>query len=418
MTRLLIPEMFGLMAIVNVMLMGLVLLTDVGLRQNIIQSKRSNEVSFLNTVWTFQIIRGIFIWVASVVVSAGIYFAQSFSWLASNTVYANPLLPLIIPVATLAVIFSAFEPTWTSLASRDLNQAKLVKIEIISQVAGVLLMMLLAYCYKSIWALVVGSLVTSLVHAFIVNFMVDEKRNHFHIDKSALGEIFHFGKWIFLSSVIGFLINSGDRLLLGGLVSSTELGVYSIASFIVGAVYMVISRLLANVAYPALSETARNKPDDLCRIYYKFRIPFDATVLFLAGFFLLTGQTIINILYDNRYHEAGWMLSILSLCLISLRYNLTDQCFLALGKPKLMTYLIVIRTVFMFTLLPVVFQKFGLHGAIWIIVLSNFSSFPLAIYYKKSYHLLNVKKELITLPMLVVGLLFGYVFNQLYLILI
>ena len=418
MTRLLMPEMFGLMAIVNVLLMGLVLITDVGLRQNIIQSTRAHESNYLNTVWTFQIARGFFIWVASILMSVGLYYAQAFNWLAANTVYADPLLPFIIPVSTLTVVFAAFEPTWTSIASRDLNQAKLVKIEVISQLAGVLIMMLLAYYFRSIWSLVVGSLMTSLAHVLIVSFTANGDRNKFHMDRSALSEIFHFGKWIFLSSVIGFLINSGDRLLLGGLIAPAELGVYSIASFIVGAVYMVISRLLANVAFPALSETARNKPEDLNRIYYKFRIPFDASVLFIAGFFFLSGSTIISILYDNRYQEAGWMLSLLGLCLVTLRYNLTDQCFLALGKPKLMTYIIIIRTLFMFILLPIAFKYYGLYGAIWIIVLSGFSSFPLAIYYKKTYHLLDIKKELITLPLFAAGLLCGYIFNQLYTLLI
>lgn len=118
------------------------------------------------------------------------------------------------------------------------------------------------------------------------------------------------------------------------------------------------------MAYHALSETARNKPEDLSRVYYRFRIPFNAAVLFLAGFFLITGQTIIDFLYDSRYAEAGWMLSLLGLSLVALRYNLADQCFLVLGKPKLMTYLIVIRTTFMFVLLPIVFRYYGLHGAV------------------------------------------------------
>ena len=414
MTRLLVPEMFGLMSIVSVLLLGLVLITDVGLKQNIVQSKRAHEINYLNTVWTFQVIRGLFIWFLSVLMSAGLYYAQKHSWIAANTVYADTLLPFIIPVATFSLVFSAFEPTWTSIASRDLKQAQLVKIEIISQLAGVSLMVVLAYIYQSIWSLVIGSLMASLAHVVIVSFLANEKRNSFYIEKAALHDIFHFGKWIFMSSIIGFLYNSGDKLLLGGLINPADLGVYSIASFIVGAVYLMTSKMLGNVAFPALSETARNKPEDLIRIYYKFRIPFDAFVLFIAGFFLLTGQTIIDILYDSRYQDAGWMLSILGLSLIPLRYNLTDQCILALGKPKLMSYLIIIRTLFLFILLPIAFKYFGMIGALWIIVLSWFSSFPLAIYYKKIYSLLDVKKELITLPLFAVGLLSGYVFNLIY----
>ncbi len=58
MARLLMPEMFGIMVIATTVSVVLHLLSDVGFRQNIIQSPRGNDPAFLNTVWTAQIIRG------------------------------------------------------------------------------------------------------------------------------------------------------------------------------------------------------------------------------------------------------------------------------------------------------------------------------------------------------------------------
>lgn len=416
MTRLLVPEMFGLMAIVNVLIFGLVMITDLGLKQNIVQSKRSHEEVFLNTVWTFQVLRGLFVWAISVLVSIGIYIAQHFDWVAANTVYAEKLLVWIVPISTLSIVISSFEPTWTSLANRSLQQAKLIKIEIFSQVMGVVIMLLLAWQSKSIWSLVIGSLATSATHLLIVSFIVDEKKNRFQLEKSALNEIYHFGKWVFFSSIVGFLINNGDRLLLGGFISTSELGVYSIAAFMVGAVSVVISKLLGNVAYPAISETIRDKPYNLRRVYYRFRMPFDAVVLFLVGFLWLSGQTIIHLLYDARYQNAGWMLNVLGLSLLGLRYNVTDQCYMALGNPKIMTIMIIVRTIAMYVLVPIAFKFFGIQGAIWAIVFSNISGFPLSIYYKKLYDLIDFKKELITLPMILVGLLCGFIFNKIILL--
>jgi len=48
-TRLLVPEMFGVMAIVTVIMAGLAMFSDVGLLQNIVQSKRGEEIDYLNT---------------------------------------------------------------------------------------------------------------------------------------------------------------------------------------------------------------------------------------------------------------------------------------------------------------------------------------------------------------------------------
>ena len=412
MTRLLVPEMFGLMSIVSVLITGLSLFSDLGLRQSIIQSKRGRDERFLNTIWSFQIIRGFSIWGFSVLVAVVVYIGQTLALMPVNTVYAEPLLPYIIPISTLGMIIGAFEPTWTALASRDLQQARLVKIELICQIIGVIAMVSMALYTRSIWALVLGSLISGISRTIIVNFLIKEKRNRFEIDKAYINEIFHFGKWILLSSIIGFLAMNGDKLLLGGLVSTKDLGVYNIAAFMIGAVATLVSRLLGGVAYPALSETVRDRPYDLQRIYYRFRLPFDAGIMFLAGVLFTSGQTIIHLLYDSRYEDAGWMLNVLALSLIALRYNLADQSYLALGKPKLMTMLTLTRTVALFVFLPVAYNQFGLHGAIWAIVISCFSSFPMAIYYKKMHQLLDIKKELITLPMIFVGLACGLIFNK------
>ena len=49
--------------------------------------------------------------------------------------------------------------------------------------------------------------------------MIPGAANRFEWDSAAFQEIFHFGKWIFVATIFGFLMDSGDRLLLGGLVS-------------------------------------------------------------------------------------------------------------------------------------------------------------------------------------------------------
>ena len=411
-TRLLVPEMFGLMSMVTVIIVGLALFSDLGLNQNIIQSKNGRDERFLNTIWSIQIIKGFSLWGLSVLIAVGVFIAQSVFWMPASTVYAEPLLPYIIPISTLGMIIGAFEPTWTTLASRDLQQARLVKIELICQIIGVIAMVSMALYTRSIWALVLGSLISGISRSIIVNFIIKEKRNRFEIDKAYINEIFHFGKWILLSSIIGFLAMNGDKLLLGGLISTKDLGVYNIAAFMFSAVATIISRLLVGVAYPVLSETVRDRPYDLHRIYYRFRLLFDVGIMFLAGFLFVSGQTIIHLLYDSRYQNAGWMLNVLALSLIALRYNLADESYLALGKPKLMTLLTLTRSVALFVFLPIAYNQFGLHGAIWAIVMSYYSSIPLAIYYKKTHHLLNIKKELITLPIIFVGMICGFIFNK------
>lgn len=414
MTRLLVPEMFGVMTIVTVIMIGLVMFSDLGLRQNIIQSKRGDDPVFLNTVWTVQAMIGIGLWLLSVVVAILFYLAGQLEMIPAGTVYSHPLLPWVIPVAVVAVLIKSFEPTWTSTASRRLEQSKITMIEIASQLFSVLVMVVWAMFDRSIWALVAGGVSASMARSFIVWVLIPGPRNRWMIDRESMHEVFHFGKWLFWSSILTFLFFNGDRLLLGGLITTRELGIYTIAFFIVSAVSQGINGLLQNVAFPALSETARNNPQALIHVYYRFRLPLDAGVMLLAGFMFISGSVIIQILYDQRYYEAGMMIEVLSLILIATRYSLTDQCFMAIGKPKIMSALTGLRTIVLFISIPLAFDWFGLTGALWAIVLSYFASFPFTIYAKHRYRLLDIRKELVTLPFFVLGILSGYVLNHIF----
>lgn len=71
MARLLLPEMFGVMVIATTVSVLLHLLSDVGLRQNIIQSHRGDDPHFLNTAWTVQIIRGFVLFALTLLLATG-----------------------------------------------------------------------------------------------------------------------------------------------------------------------------------------------------------------------------------------------------------------------------------------------------------------------------------------------------------
>ena len=70
MTRLLMPDMFGVMAIAMTVMAGLALFSDIGLKQSVIQSKRGNDALFLNTAWVTQVIRGGALWFIAMCVAA------------------------------------------------------------------------------------------------------------------------------------------------------------------------------------------------------------------------------------------------------------------------------------------------------------------------------------------------------------
>jgi O-antigen/teichoic acid export membrane protein len=210
-----------------------------------------------------------------------------------------------------------------------------------------------------------------------------------------------------LSSVLGFLVNSGDRLILGGMVNSSILGLYAIASLFAGSVEGILSKIMADVAFPAFSEVVRNRVEHLKVSYYKILVVIASIAYFASGFLMTFGQCLIDLLYDNRYAAAGWMLEVLAAVLLTVPFRLATQSFLALGMPKLQSYVIIFRLISLFTFTPLGFHFFGATGAVVAIALSHFCYLPIIAIYNFKHGLFDVWRELSMLVVFPIGLAVG-----------
>lgn len=413
MTRLLVPEMFGVMAIATMVNIIFGQLSDVGLRQNVVQSRRGDDPAFLDTAWVVQIVRGLALWLLALLLSIGLYLANLGGMLPANSVYASPELPLVIAVNSLVVVILGFQSTKIATAQRSFNQKRLNQIELSGQVAGLAVMVAIGIMSRSIWALVAGSLVAALVSTVLSHAWMSGHPNRFRWEKNALQELIDFGKWIFVSSAAGVLAGNGDRLLLGGLVESDVLGLYSIAVLIVGAIAIGLNRLNMTVSLPALSEIARSNPSRLREIYYKLRVPGDLLLLFLTGLLFTAGQLLVDLLYDSRYAAAGGMLQILGLSLFMLRYEVARQMYLALGIPRYGMIISLVRFVSLYALVPTLFYLGGMQAAIWGIALHALATVPFFYAFNARFGLNDFRRELMVLMALPVGFLCGSALNLL-----
>ncbi len=213
MARLLMPEIFGVMIIATTVSVVLHLLSDVGLRQNIIQSPRGDDPVFLNTAWTVQILRGVVLFASTLLIAGFTWFAQVINLWSANSTYAAPELPLVLAFTGFTAIIFGFQSTKIDLAVRAFQQKKVVLAEFASQLAGLLVMLGAGYFTRSIWSLVVAGLVAAMVSTLLGHFWFEGPPNRLQWDRSALKELIVFGHWILLSSAVGVLAMNGDRII-------------------------------------------------------------------------------------------------------------------------------------------------------------------------------------------------------------
>lgn len=407
MTRLLLPQAFGIMALANVLLTALQLISDIGLSQGVIQSRRGADPEYLNTAWTAQILRGALIWAAALLIAAGLKTADVFHLLTPGTTYAEPQLPALIAGISFNGLLGGWVSTKVASANRNLALGRVSLIDVYCQLIAIAVMVPWALLSPTAWALVGGSIVSSIARVALSHTFVPGERNRLHWDWDSFREIFTFGKWIFVTSILGFLASNGDRLVLGGLVDAKTLGVYVIAAFMVTAMVQIFYRITSNVAFPAFSEIVRQNPQDLRRRYYQFRMPMDISSLFLTGFLYSAGHLLVHVLYNHRYDQAGYMLQILSISLFEVRFELVNSCMLALGKPRLLGPVIGIQAAVMFIFLPPIYHAFGIRAALWVIAAAALCRMLATVFIKISHGLFDLRRELLFLPVLPVGYIAG-----------
>ena len=340
MTRLLVPEMFGVMAIATIVMVGLAMFSDLGLRQSIVQSRRGADPAFLNTAWALQILRGLALWLIALAIALGVYLADHAGMVPATSVYADPSLPWVIAALSFGTVIGGFTTTKAAEASRNLALGRLTQIELAAQVAGLCAMLAWAWFDRSIWALVAGGLTSAAVSAAAGHAWLPGTPNRWQWDRSALMELVHFGKWIFASSILGFLVANSDRLLLGAMVDATTLGVYVIAFLMFSAIEQVVGRLIRRCV---LSRPQRGCPQR--RRPASGLLPFSrrhrGDRIFLRGLPDGVGPGAGGVLYDHRYAQAGWMLQILAAALLTAPFQIAIQAYLALGMPQLHSRILV-----------------------------------------------------------------------------
>jgi O-antigen/teichoic acid export membrane protein len=414
MTRLLAPEMFGLMSIAVMVNVITALLTDLGITQNIVQSKRGEDPTFLNTAWTVQIVRGFIVWGLALLVSTALYIGGHMGLLSASTVYGTPILPWVLAASSFSIVISSLASTNAAVAERRFNQRKLIRIDLISQIVSLTSMVALGALTGSIWSLVAGQLAGGICGTALSHAMLPGASNRLAWDNDALNEILAFGKWVFFSSFVGVFALYADRLVLGGLVQASVLGQFAIASTIVGAVQGVFQKLYSAVVMPALSETARNDRARLREVFYRLRVPTDLALFFFAGLLAATGKLVIGILYDQRYGDAGWMLQILALSLVWVRYYASQQLYVALGKPKYVAFMNFARVSVVFAALFVGFHLGGVAGAIWAFAMHQVVNGLMTYRFNAILKINDLWREFFVLIALPIGYGIGFGINVLF----
>lgn len=407
-TRLLLPEAFGLVAAVNVLYFALVMFSDFGVWQSVVKSGRGDDPRFLGTAWSIQMLRGLLLGGLVLLLALFFFVAQSFGLFSPGTVYSDHRMAPMMAVFALCALVQGMESMKIACAERELRGWQLARLELSSQIGTVVVTVGLALLTRSVWALLLGTLFGGVLRTVLSHTLVSGSHVRPCWDKVAAAEIIGFGKWIFLSSIIGFLAGHGEKLLLAATLSTTSFGIFSIAGNLLAAIAGIYSTVNGRVIFPTLSRALREKSEvEVARVYARVQKIADLLLGVCSGGLLLSGQWLVRLLYDERYQDAGWMLQLLGLSLLAMRHQVVEQMMFARSQPSWVSANNLLRAATLCIAIPLGFSMGGEHGAVVGIIVSQFASWPLSLRWKHEQGLLSWETEKWWLPAFALGMAGG-----------
>jgi O-antigen/teichoic acid export membrane protein len=351
--RLLAPELFGVMVVVNTLRTGIELLSDLGVGQNIVSNKNGDDPDFVDTAWSIQAIRGIIL--ASLFALA----AYPVSWF-----YKNPLLLTVMPMMAIFLLFAGLESTTRFSLQKRLAVKTLSIFEMAAAFGSLIAHVAFALVFPSIWALIYGGIASSamlLVGSFC---LVPGTRHRFMLNRDYARQMLHLGKWIFLSSGVYFLATSFDRLYLAAAFPLAVIGTYGIARQLAEVVSQLMLKIGSMIIFPMVAASDLPRAElrkQLLRV--RTRTLFGVAVG--VSMFVALSDVIVRTMYDERYHQAALMLPILAAGVwFAILCTVNESVLLGIGRPVHSAVANVTKFIWLLIAIPLGIRFFGIAGAV------------------------------------------------------
>lgn len=349
--RLLVPEHFGLVAMVVVSLELVKIFVDFGLASAIIQRSRdANSVVRIDSAFWVILIWG----------------------LALTLIYMNLVVPLII--------FINQEPRLAEIANlmavtilihglgvipevritRRMRFKQLVLAETISTLFASIIAVFLAYTGAGVMALALQHILTASIRTGMF-WWYARWYPRCRLSWGSLSDVFKFSTWVVGNKILFYIRMNLDKILVGVFLGAATLGVYAIAAAIVDAARAALSSILTKVLFPAFS---RMKEDSSAlRSAYLGSVNLMALVTMPSTLLIFIYADLFVDIVGSNWSEAVPILKILSFTFLI--YGVSGpapEILQAVGSVRSIFYITGFSTIFVLApLLVASSTMFGLR---------------------------------------------------------
>lgn len=349
--RLLSPYDFGLMGIAFVTLAAVEGFTQLGLRYSLIH-KKGDTIEYHDALWTVRLLRGLALTGALFLIAPQV--ARFFN---------EPQAKSIIQVLAFAIIINCLISPATVELYKKFTFQKMFLYEISGMFVGLIVSVWVAIIYRSVWALVAGTLSTYLV-TMVTSYIICPHKPKISFDRKKIREMFTYGKWITGSHIAEYLTKSIDKIFIGRALGLNSLGLYALADrMTVGTIVeFFIKRLTVVVGFPTYSLMQDDK-NRLKLIFAKI-LKLICFITFPLAMLLFTlSPSFVKGVLGEKWFGMLPVIKVFAVYIVVLSVGYANRAFFyGIGKPKVDMFLNLFNIFLICTFIVPLGKLLGITG--------------------------------------------------------
>ena len=326
--RVLMPEDFGILASINMIISFVDLFTDSGFAKYLIQCD-------FDTIHERNQFANIAFWtnfaISSVMCLMLCAFKAQVAVIVGNPGYGN-----VIAVASFQLLITSFSSIQTALFRRDFDFKTLFITRVTMALVPLAITVPLAIITRSYWALVIGSMASAFINAVILT-LKSKWKPQLYYNFIQLKKMLSFSIWSLAEAVAYWLTTWVDAFIIGVAFSAYYLGIYKNSLNMVNSIMALVKASIIPVLFSSLSRLKYSQIE-FETVYYSVQ-RLTACVLMPMGVGLFVFRNLATmIIFGSKWSEASNIVGVWSLAstvfIIFTSFN--GEAYKAKGKPKVL----------------------------------------------------------------------------------
>ncbi len=243
--RLLVPDVYGTIALVTVFTTILNVFIDSGMGNALIQKKNADDLDF-STVFYFNM-----------AVCIVLYVAMFFLAVPISRFYHDESLVSVIRVLSLTLVISGIKNVQQAYISRTMQFKRFFFATLSGTIGAAVAGIYTAYRGYGVWALVVQQIFNASVDTFILWFTV-KWRPKLMFSFQRLKGLFSYGWKLLISALLETGYTNLRQLIIGTMYTSADLAYYNKGQQFPMIIIENINSSINSVLFPAMSQEQDN----------------------------------------------------------------------------------------------------------------------------------------------------------------